>query len=77
MIGTLNLLESIKKIDSSIPSLIITTDKVYKNVNEKKFSDDPLEGLDPYSSSKVCAENISKAYANIGLRIITADQVML
>ena len=73
MIGTLNLLESIKKIDSSIPSLIITTDKVYKNVNEKKFCEnDPLEGLDPYSSSKVCAENISKAYANIGLRIITA-----
>ena len=37
MIGTLNLLESIKKIDSSIPSLIITTDKVYKNSQLKRI----------------------------------------
>ena len=73
MIGTLNLLETIKEVDISIPSLIITTDKVYKNSNYKKFNEnDPLEGIDPYSSSKVCVEHISKTYSNLGLKIYTA-----
>ena len=44
--------------------VIITTDKVYKITENKKFysEDDLLEGKDPYSSSKVCAELITKSY---------------
>ena len=68
------LRKNIEQIPGVLSTNIIFTNEMnVKNVNEKKFSEnDPLEGLDPYSSSKVCAENISKAYANIGLRIITA-----
>ena len=73
IIGTINLLEAIKIINDNIPSIIITTDKVYSNKTNKKHNeDDLLEGIDPYSASKVCAENISKSYSNLGLKIITA-----
>ena len=62
--GTLNILELIKnfKIKSSI---IVTTDKVYKNKNKKNFffkEIDDLQGSDPYSSSKVDVENLVKSY---------------
>ncbi len=64
--GTLNVLESAKrnKIKSTI---IITTDKVYKNNNKlnKKFSEnDILGGSDPYSTSKVTAESLVECYYN-------------
>lgn len=58
VIGTLNLLESIKKCDSVKSVVVITTDKCYSN-NEWCFGYreiDPLGGCDPYSSSKACAE---------------------
>jgi len=62
--GTLNILELIKnfKIKSSI---IVTTDKVYKNNNKKNNffkENDLLQGSDPYSSSKVDTENLVKCY---------------
>ena len=71
--GTINILEAIKNIDSSIPTIIVTTDKVYSNKKNKKYKeDDILDGIDPYSTSKVCAENISKSYSKLGLKVITA-----
>ena len=73
IMGTVNLLEAINNVNDNIPSIIITTDKVYSNKKNKKHNeDDLLEGIDPYSSSKVCAESISKSYSNLGLKIITA-----
>ena len=61
--GTLNILELIKefKIKSSV---IVTTDKVYKNENKIKYfkETDTLEGSDPYSSSKVAAEKLVECY---------------
>ena len=61
--GTLNILEIIKenKIKSSI---IVTTDKVYKNDNKLKYfkETDALSGSDPYSSSKVAAEQVVECY---------------
>lgn len=73
IMGTINLLEAIINVDKKIPSIIITTDKVYSTNKNKKYSeDDLLGGIDPYSTSKVCAENISKSYSNLGLRVITA-----
>ena len=63
-IGTLNLLDLIKKYDHIKSSVIITTDKVYFNNNDKiKFKEkNLLWGKDPYSSSKVCAEQIVSSY---------------
>ena len=66
MIGTLNLLESIRKIKSIRSVVIITTDKVYKidknNHAYKEF--DQLGGFDPYSASKVGAEIVVDSYIN-------------
>ena len=67
VIGTCNVIES-SLFSSSVRSIgIVTTDKVYKNSeNGVKFKeDDPLEGKDPYSASKVAAESVVKAWQNI------------
>ena len=64
ILGTINLLEVIKKTKSVKSVVIITTDKVYKiNKKEKAYSEnDELGGNDPYSSSKACAEVIINSY---------------
>ncbi len=66
--GTLNLLQIFKelKLKKKTQINIITTDKVYKNTdNKKKFKeDDELGGDDPYSSSKTCSEMIANTYFN-------------
>ena len=66
MIGTVNVLNSIRNVNSIKAAVIITSDKVYKNVNKKEGykENDILEGSDPYSASKSCAEIISKSYIN-------------
>jgi CDP-glucose 4,6-dehydratase len=67
VLGTLNILESGFKFDSVKGILVATTDKVYRNAkNNNRFTEtDPLEGSDPYSSSKVAAEAVAKAWQKI------------
>jgi CDP-glucose 4,6-dehydratase len=62
--GTVNILNIINELDFIKSALIITTDKVYFNENEKKYykENDPLGGFDPYSSSKSCAELVVNSY---------------
>ena len=61
--GTLNILECVRKIKSIKSTIIITTDKVYDENKNKMFKEtDNLGGLDPYSSSKVCAEFLFSSY---------------
>ncbi len=64
LIGTLNLLDILKNLNINMSTLIVTTDKVYKNPNlKKKFNElDELGGVDPYSASKVCQEILSSSY---------------
>lgn len=64
IIGTANLLESIKNIDRIKSVVIITTDKVYKNKKKETFfsEEDELGAVDPYSTSKACAELIISSY---------------
>lgn len=64
VLGTANLLESVKKIDQKVEVVIITTDKVYKNLEwfYPYRENDLLGGKDPYSSSKACAELIVNSY---------------
>ena len=66
IIGTLNLLESIRKINSIKSVVIITTDKVYEisKKNKSYKETDRLGGLDPYSTSKAGAELIVNSYVN-------------
>jgi len=64
MLGTLNVLEAIRKVKSIKSALIITSDKCYKNYEKKVgYSEkDELGGDDPYSASKAAAENIFYSY---------------
>jgi CDP-glucose 4,6-dehydratase len=61
--GTLNLLEIIKKFKIK-SSIIVTTDKVYKNDNKNiAFKEaSPLGGDDPYSASKSAVEILVDSY---------------
>ena len=66
VMGTVNILESIRLCKSVKSVVIITTDKVYKN-NEWQWGYreiDELNGYDPYSNSKSCAELVTSSYIN-------------
>ncbi|MFN4164106.1 MAG: CDP-glucose 4,6-dehydratase [Ferrovibrio sp.] len=58
VIGTVNLLEALRRHDSSLAALIVTTDKVYANDESGVAFPEtaPLGGDDPYSASKAAAE---------------------
>ena len=62
--GTLNVLEAVRKLKNACAVVMITTDKVYEN-HESHYAyreNDPLGGYDPYSASKACAEIIINSY---------------
>lgn len=63
VMGTLNLLEAVRKLDTC-NVVVITTDKVYENPeNGIPFKEsDKLGGYDPYSSSKACSEILTSSY---------------
>ncbi len=66
--GTLNLLDIMYKKFPSVPLIIVTSDKVYDNCNNKikKFSEvSLLNGNCPYSISKVVCELLSSSYFGI------------
>lgn len=64
VIGSLNVLESIRHTPSVRSLVYITSDKCYWN-NEWVWGyreTDALGGPDPYSASKACAEHVFKSY---------------
>jgi len=66
IMGTINVLEVVRKTNSVKVCIVITTDKCYEN---KEWiygyrEIDPMGGYDPYSSSKACAELVVSAYRN-------------
>ena len=65
-VGTLNVLESLKRLNHDCSAVIITSDKCYENIGKKvNYSEnDRLGGVDPYSTSKASAELIFKGYCN-------------
>lgn len=64
VIGTVNILECIRKHDFVRSCLNVTTDKVYENKEwERGYREnDPIDGHDPYSNSKSCAELVIHSY---------------
>ena len=58
VMGTINLLEAIRKTENFCASVIVTTDKVYENFGQHIALDEnsQLGGHDPYSSSKSATE---------------------
>ena len=65
-VGTLNVLESLKRLNHECSAVIITSDKCYENIGKKvNYSEnDRLGGVEPYSTSKASAELIFKGYCN-------------
>ncbi len=64
VMGTLNVLESVRKVKSIKSVIIVTTDKVYQNLEEGiPFKEDSkLGGHDIYSSSKAACEILTQSY---------------
>jgi len=66
ILGTLNILECVRKNSFIKACVIVTSDKCYKNreLNRGYKENDELAGIDPYSASKSSAEIISHSYFN-------------
>ncbi len=64
VIGSANLLESIRNLKQLKSLVFITSDKCYENyeLNSGYREDDRLGGVDPYSASKASAEIIFSSY---------------
>tara|TARA_A100001388_G_C28738870_1_gene485733 strand:+ start:384 stop:1448 length:1065 start_codon:yes stop_codon:yes gene_type:complete len=87
VIGTINILEGVKKLKKKkINIIIITSDKVYKNleINRGYHEKDILGGEDPYSASKSAADLATQSYCktilnnnpNIRISIARAGNVI-
>ena len=81
VVGLLNVLEALNKLNKKCTGIIITSDKCYKNLEQKKGykETDILGGVDPYSASKASAEILFHSYfktfienKNNKLRLCTA-----
>ncbi len=66
LMGSLNLLESVRKFDFIKTVIMITSDKCYENVEQiwGYKETDRMGGYDPYSSSKGCTELMIASYRN-------------
>lgn len=66
VMGTVNILECVRTTDTVKSVIIVTTDKVYRNDCRPKgyVEEDILNGHDPYSNSKSCADILTSSYVN-------------
>jgi len=66
IMGTANLFEALRDLDSLRLVVTITTDKVYKNLEQyyPYRETDVLGGYDPYSASKAAAEIVIDSFRN-------------
>lgn len=64
VMGTVNLLESIRRVSSVKAIVLISSDKCYENrgIPIGYVEEDPLGGHDPYSASKGAMEIVSASY---------------
>jgi CDP-glucose 4,6-dehydratase len=73
VLGTVNILESVRQTNCVKVVIIVTSDKCYEN---KEWiwgyrENEPMGGFDPYSSSKGCAELATAAYRHAYFNNIT------
>ena len=65
VMGTVNILECVRKSDTVRSFLNVTTDKVYEN-REWEWGyreNETLNGFDPYSNSKSCSELVTQCFS--------------
>lgn len=66
VMGTVNLLEAMRQLNVRIPTVVITTDKVYRPSADRSHREmDPLGGTDPYSLSKAATELAVAAWRSL------------
>ena len=64
VMGTVNLLEAVRRLPGKVAVVNVTTDKTYQN-NEWIWGyreTDRLGGYDPYSNSKACSELVTQSF---------------
>jgi CDP-glucose 4,6-dehydratase len=64
VMGPVHVLNALREVDSVRVAVMVTTDKVYENVEKQEGyrEDEALGGYDPYSSSKAASELAIAAY---------------
>ena len=64
VLGTLNVIEAVAASETVKAHVVITTDKVYRNVDQEQgyVETDPLGGSDPYSASKAMADLLTQSW---------------
>ncbi len=65
VMGTVNILECLRKHPGVVSFVNVTTDKVYENSDKPDHAfteDEKLDGYDPYSNSKSCSELVTHSY---------------
>lgn len=75
VMGTVNLLESVRCCNNTKSVVNVTTDKVYYNENKKNLfrEENRLCGTDPYSNSKSCSELVTYSYKQSFLQDIAVS----
>jgi len=64
VMGTVKVLDAIRRVDHACVCVVVTTDKCYENREwlHSYREEDAMGGYDPYSASKGCAELVTAAY---------------
>jgi CDP-glucose 4,6-dehydratase len=64
VLGTVHVLEAVRKTPGVRSVVVVTSDKCYENLErpEPYLEHEAMGGHDPYSSSKGCAELVTSAY---------------
>jgi len=62
VMGTVNVLESLRHQSSIRTCVVVTSDKCYATTDRPQIETDPLGGDDPYSASKAAEELVTNAY---------------
>lgn len=67
--GTLSFLDSWSSAALARPAVVITSDKVYKDMGTEPYREgDPLGGTDPYSASKSMADILTQSWRHANPR---------
>src|ERR1700736_1788222 len=77
VLGTVNLLDALRRADELTDVLVVTSDKVYRNRGHLCDEDAALGGAEPYSASKAACEHVASGFAATyfaasGVRLATA-----
>lgn len=77
VIGSANVLESIRNLENTRGAVVVTSDKVYKNLETGQAykENDELGGKDPYSASKSATEMVVSAWRN--LLSLESDKILI